>query len=102
MQIQTEGGSNTTMSFENKKKRLFDSLETAEQSLRASPLDQHQTTHVFPISNNQETSHHRRISTKFQGKESIFKRPEAPISKCLKPRRAPDYQVCSDSHKCPR
>ncbi|XP_016997886.2 uncharacterized protein [Drosophila takahashii] len=30
---------------------------------------------------------------RMRGKESIFKKPELPIGRCLKPRKTPDYQV---------
>ncbi|KAH8415655.1 hypothetical protein KR222_007393 [Zaprionus bogoriensis] len=30
---------------------------------------------------------------RLRGKESIFKKPELPIGRCLKPRKTPDYQV---------
>ncbi|XP_020816643.1 protein TSSC4 [Drosophila serrata] len=30
---------------------------------------------------------------RMRGKESIFKKPELPIGRCLKPRKTPDYQI---------
>lgn len=77
------------LSFNDKKKMLFDSLSTAEQCIKGTRLEQREETYLDRTRQNQS----REVSRRFQGKESIFKRPEAPIGKCLRPRRAPDHQV---------
>lgn len=79
------------MAYEEKKKMLFDCLRTAEKSIIGTSLEQKEShTGHLPQRNDSKV-----VGRRFQGRESIFKRPAAPISKCLKPRRAPDYQVCS-------
>lgn len=77
--------------YEDKKKLLFECLTSAEQCIQGTSLDQKQTTRGEPSSRD----HPKTIikGRRFHGKESIFKRPEAPIGKCLRPRRVPDYQV---------
>uniref|UniRef100_A0A023EKW6 U5 small nuclear ribonucleoprotein TSSC4 n=1 Tax=Aedes albopictus TaxID=7160 RepID=A0A023EKW6_AEDAL len=92
------------MSFEDKKKALFASLESAERSI---PVDSvlHQDDNVDydqtrrSSDRNSASRRNRRRSSsergpikKFRGKESIFKRPAAPISKCLPMSRVPDYK----------
>lgn len=78
------------LSFNDKKKMLFDSLTTAEQCIKGTRLEQIEETYSDRTRQNQS----KEVSRRFQGKESIFKRPEAPIGKCLRPRRMPDHQVC--------
>lgn len=70
---------------------LFDCLLTAEKSIVGTSLEQKESyTGHLPQRNESKV-----VGRRFQGRESIFKRPAAPIGKCLKPRRAPDYQVRS-------
>lgn len=77
------------LNYQDKKKMLFDCLASAEKSIKGTVLEQKESQ-----SDNRETRVSSKVvSRRFQGKESIFKRPAAPIGKCLKPRRAPDYQV---------
>lgn len=78
------------MSYENKRKALFDSLLDAEKCVSGTSLEQSNATKKDEIFNRNQS---KITSKKFRGRESIFKRPELPITKCLKPRRAPDYQV---------
>lgn len=77
--------------YEDKKKLLFDCLTSAEQCIQGTSLDQRQSTRDELSSRD----HPKAVikGRRFHGKESIFKRPEAPIGKCLRPRRVPDYQV---------
>ncbi|EAT41642.1 AAEL006755-PA [Aedes aegypti] len=90
------------MSFEDKKKALFASLESAERSI---PVDSvlHQDDNVdydqrrrtdrdSGSRRNRRSSSERGPIRKFRGKESIFKRPAAPISKCLPMSRVPDFK----------
>lgn len=77
------------LSFDDKKKMLFDSLTRAEQTVKGTRLEQIEDSYSDRTRQNQS----RDVSRRFQGKESIFKRPEAPIGKCLRPRRVPDHQV---------
>lgn len=78
------------LSFNDKKKMLFDSLTTAEQCIKGTRLEQREETYLNQTRQNQSKEE---VSRRFRGKESIFKRPEAPINKCLRPRRVPDHQV---------
>lgn len=75
--------------FEDKRKALFDCLSSAEENLKGTALEQ-KPANALKRELPQET---KEVGRRFQGKESIFKRPADPISKCLKPRRMPDYQV---------
>lgn len=81
------------LNFEDKKKMLFDCLTTAEESIKGTSLEQKKTSRSEHLKRNQPKEVKR-----FQGKESIFKRPAAPIDKCLRPRRVPDYQVIIKQH----
>lgn len=78
---------------------LFDCLLTAEKSIIGTSLEQKESVkgHL------PQRTGPKVVSRRFQGRESIFKRPAAPIGKCLKPRRAPDYQVrltaCGNRHQ---
>ncbi|GAB0090434.1 uncharacterized protein DMENIID0001_051670 [Sergentomyia squamirostris] len=83
--------------FENKRKLLFDSLSTAEKAIKGTILEQNDSTSER---NRQSLARPKvdkkndaRQVLKFRGRESIFKRPEAPISQCLRRRQRPDYQV---------
>lgn len=95
------------MSFEDKKKALFSCLESAEKSIAAdSVLHQEKNVNYNRRRRDRESSDGRRDNRstggrgispqdsvrKFRGKESIFKRPAAPISKCLPSSRLPDFK----------
>lgn len=78
--------------FEDKKKMLFECLNSAEKCIEGTSLEQKR----FDRDDKTSRKCPPAIGRRFHGKESIFKRPEAPIGKCLRPRRVPDYQVfCS-------
>lgn len=77
------------LNFEDKKKMLFDCLTTAEQCIKGTSLEQKDQSHEEQTQRKQS----KEVSRRFQGKESIFKRPQDPIRKCLRPRRVPDFQV---------
>ncbi|XP_001841831.2 uncharacterized protein LOC6030977 isoform X1 [Culex quinquefasciatus] len=88
------------MSFEDKKKALFASLDSAEKSIPSdSVLHQDQNADYSRVrrrpgsdsSRRQEVASREPIR-KFRGKESIFKRPAAPIGKCLPMTRVPDFK----------
>lgn len=76
-------------SFENKKKLLFDCLTSAEQCIKGTSLEQTK----FNRNESRGSDSPKRITKRFHGRESIFKKPALPISKCLRPRHIPDYQV---------
>ncbi|XP_055843543.1 uncharacterized protein LOC129910265 [Episyrphus balteatus] len=83
--------------FETKRNALFASLDIAGKDLKGTILDQtgpesHTVNLLKRCAPAEEISSDRTL-TKLRGKESIFKKPELPIAKCLKPRVAPDYQV---------
>lgn len=99
----TDSNPNVTLGFENKRRMLFDSLDTAEkQCLKGTNLEKIANTNEngkrLAIDSGSElaTVEYNLIkSRKLNGKQSIFKRPELPIQKCLKSRRPnPDYSVC--------
>ncbi|KAJ6644312.1 Protein TSSC4 [Pseudolycoriella hygida] len=76
--------------FENKRKMIFDCLNEASERLVGTSLEQKSSPEK-----RQRTTHDTQDNriTKFSGRESIFKRPSAPIAKCLKSRHVPDYQL---------
>lgn len=86
----TEATCLEAINFENKRKMIFDCLKEASEKLVGTTLEQKSSPEKRD--RNTHDQQDRRIKN-FNGRESIFKRPEAPISKCLKPRRTPDYQV---------
>lgn len=77
--------------FENKRKMLFESLNSAEKCIKGTTLEQKniRPPNKLAILSPDDSS----IGRKFQGRESIFKKPELSLTKCLKPKRTPDYQV---------
>lgn len=103
MELPTESGTTTAANFEDKRRMLFASLETAEkQCLKGTNLEKLAKTNehgtkqlavdVDALVMVPESDLIK--SRKHQGKQSIFKRPELPITKCLKSRRPnPDYSV---------
>ncbi|XP_016966629.1 protein TSSC4 [Drosophila biarmipes] len=103
--------------FSAKRDALFACLDDASKELRGTALDQSKAK-TFSInaldrgsqSGNASGSgqvmnyrHGRSIDVspdsedgrlrRMRGKESIFKKPELPIGRCLKPRKTPDYQI---------
>lgn len=81
--------------FEDKKKVLFDCLTSAEECIKGTSLEQKQIILDEPRSRHNRSA----VGRRFHGKESIFKRPEAPLTKCLKPRHVPDYKVIKINKK---
>ncbi|XP_059620278.1 U5 small nuclear ribonucleoprotein TSSC4 [Phlebotomus argentipes] len=93
--MENPGGSH----FEDRRKALFDSLNTAERAIKGTSLEQSDSHERSRLSLERPKVDRRNESKqvmKFRGRESIFKRPEAPISQCLRPRQRPDYQVHPD------
>lgn len=105
--------------FSAKRDALFACLDDASKELRGTALDQSKAK-AFSInaldrgnkSGNESGQvmnyrQGRSIVTgldaedgrlrRMRGKESIFKKPELPIGRCLKPRKTPDYQVTRPS-----
>lgn len=101
MELLTESGTTTADNFEDKRRMLFASLETAEkQCLKGTNLEklaktnEHGTKRLAADALAMVPESDLIKSRKLQGKQSIFKRPELPITKCLKSRRPnPDYSV---------
>lgn len=83
--------------FEDRKNLLFASLETAEKTItKGTSLEQTTSddTHNKLIRLNLSNRNRKdREALRFQGKESIFKRPHQPIEKCLKARSSPEFRV---------
>ncbi|XP_052897242.1 protein TSSC4 [Anopheles moucheti] len=84
------------MSFEEKKNLLFSSLETAEQSIAADSIlhqENVKEADYSPVQMSKCRIKPIRVD-RYQGRESIFKRPNAPIGQCLKRSTAhlPDYK----------
>ncbi|GLV42294.1 uncharacterized protein CBL_03031 [Carabus blaptoides fortunei] len=89
--------SNSSVAFTNfndRQKSLFDQLKQAEDTNKnriianETPMDM---TTLTTGSNKRKRSETK--ETKYlQGRESIFKRPEQPLSKCLPRRHVPDFK----------
>ena len=92
--------------FATKRDALFACLDDASHELKGTVLDQTNALAAFKRSNqsalemNYRQGHGRskqaseeKFIHNLRGKESIFKKPELPITKCLKPRKIPDFQV---------
>ncbi|XP_011181376.1 uncharacterized protein LOC105211565 [Zeugodacus cucurbitae] len=88
--------------FEAKRNALFACLDNASKELSGTALDQSMSASptldlVYrrgtPSKKNRSIVSPDKSLSRMRGKESIFKKPEMPLSKCLKPRRVPDYKV---------
>ncbi|XP_030385241.1 uncharacterized protein LOC115632288 [Scaptodrosophila lebanonensis] len=99
--------------FNAKRSALFACLDDASKELKGTGLDQ-STAQSYTVNaleqdgSGRHVMHYRRGRNvvgigadidpevqlkRMRGKESIFKKPELPIGRCLKPRKTPDYQV---------
>lgn len=81
--------------FETKKKMLFESLESAEKSLEGTSLAQSNRDYSFVQNRHQRKRNRDEYVEKYKHKDSMFKRPDLPINKCLKSRQRPDFEVGS-------
>lgn len=79
--------------FEKKKKMLFESLESAEKSLQGSSLEQPIHDYRSQPYRQQRKRNRDEYVEKYKHKDSLFKRPELPIGKCLRSRQRPEYEV---------
>lgn len=79
--------------FETKKKMLFECLESAEKSLEGSTLAQTNRDYSFLHNRQQRKRGRDEQVEKFKHKDSLFKRPDLPINKCLRSRQRPDHEV---------
>lgn len=82
--------------YENKKKALFECLNAAERITQGTSLEQREIDHRIPLESN--VNKRRKIEApgpieKYKNRDSLFKRPDLPITKCLKSRRTPEYEV---------
>lgn len=100
--------------FSAKRNALFACLDDASKELKGTALDQSRskpyTVNALERANN--SRHGKQVMNyrqgrsveagneaddenlrRLRGKESIFKKPELPIGRCLKPRKTPDYQM---------
>lgn len=97
--------------FSAKRDALFACLDDASKELKGTALDQSKSKPYTVVALEKATNRNpvmnyrqgRSIEAgnevedgklrRMRGKESIFKKPELPIGRCLKPRKTPDYQV---------
>ncbi|XP_001353709.2 uncharacterized protein [Drosophila pseudoobscura] len=101
--------------FSAKRNALFACLDDASKELKGTALDQSKAKSYTVNALEQRAGgdagcgqvmhyrHGRSIDCgtepevgqlkRMRGKESIFKKPEMPIGRCLKPRKTPDYQM---------
>lgn len=80
--------------YETKKKMLFESLASAERSLQGTSLEQ-QTNRDYnnPQYRQQRKRPRDEYIEKYKRKDSLFKRPDLPINKCLRSRQRPEFEV---------
>ncbi|KAH8408299.1 hypothetical protein KR215_002002 [Drosophila sulfurigaster] len=93
--------------FSAKRDALFACLDDASKELKGTALDQSRAK-PYTIKGTKQVMHYRQGRSieqgndsgdddeklrRLVGKESIFKKPEMPLARCLKPRKTPDYQV---------
>ncbi|XP_050096210.1 uncharacterized protein LOC126578058 [Anopheles aquasalis] len=80
-------------SFEQKKNLLFTSLESAEQSIGTDSV-LHQNVSEIDYSLDRKGCRPGKLINvdRYRNRESIFKRPAAPIGHCLKRSTVPDFQ----------
>lgn len=79
--------------FETKKKILFESLESVEKSLDGTSLGQSNRDYSYAENRQQRKRSRDEYVEKYKHTDSIFKRPDLPINKCLKSRQRPGYEV---------
>lgn len=79
--------------FETKKKMLFECLESAEKNLEGTTLAQSKADYNWPPYRQQRKRNRDETIEKYKHKDSLFKRPNLPINKCLKSRQRPEYEV---------
>ncbi|XP_023169894.2 uncharacterized protein LOC111598733 [Drosophila hydei] len=97
--------------FSAKRDALFACLDDASKELKGTALDQsrakpYTVSALQKVTNRNPVMNYRQGRSieagsevedeklrRMRGKESIFKKPELPIGRCLKPRKTPDYQV---------
>ncbi|XP_067648175.1 U5 small nuclear ribonucleoprotein TSSC4 [Eurosta solidaginis] len=88
--------------FEAKRNALFACLDDASKELTGTALDQSQkTSPTIGLVYRQGTCPNRKLGnlspnktlSRMRGKESIFKKPDMPLARCLKPRRIPDFKA---------
>lgn len=80
--------------YETKKKMLFESLESAERKLQGSSLEQSKPDYnTYRRQDRKRTRVEEYVIDKYKHKDSLFKRPDLPINKCLRSRQQPEYEV---------
>lgn len=83
--------------YETKKKALFECLDSAEkQVLQGTGLLQPVQDYNSQPYRQQRKRNREEYVDKYKHKESLFKRPDLPIQKCLPGRRQPDHVVSSN------
>lgn len=79
--------------YETKKKMLFESLESAEKNLQGTSLAQTTCDYNFAQNRQQRKRGRDEYVDKYKNRDSMFKRPNLPINKCLRSRQKPEYEV---------
>lgn len=79
--------------YETKKKMLFESLESAEKNLQGTSLEQTKRDYNNPLYRQERKRPRDEYVEKYKHKDSLFKRPDLPINKCLRSRQRPEYEV---------
>ncbi|CAO1439913.1 unnamed protein product [Diamesa tonsa] len=84
--------------YENKKKALFECLNAAERITQGTSLEQREVDYnsiripLEPNVNKRRKTEVPGAIEKYKNRDSLFKRPDLPITKCLKSRRTPEYE----------
>lgn len=91
-----DSSSNVTHDFNNKRQLLFESLTAAEACVKGTILEQNDSSSQTARDQLNRNNISNKIVRKYSGRESIFKRPDAPISQRLRKQfnqSNPDYEV---------
>lgn len=84
----------SSLNYEEKKNQLFASLDTVGSSIIKGTILDQKPAKILDFKNQRTTRKDAKSVFKFIGKESLFKKPEIPLEKCLRPRKSPDHKVC--------
>lgn len=83
-----EACGSVSSNFTCRQKNLFDLLDKAGENFQCTKRQ----SDLMEVEEGPSNKRKKSETKHFRGKESLFKRPEMPISKCLPMKSAPDYQ----------
>ncbi|CAG9088440.1 hypothetical protein JYU34_021057 [Plutella xylostella] len=78
-------------SFHERQKSLFQTLEAAEEQYSFSKTNKAETPNDYGVIDRRTYKKIKHDMKQFRNRESIFKRPEASLRQCLRPKTVPDH-----------